>query len=1185
MELGTRTVKKMQSYCIIFALISILTSCIDNTKSKFADEHRPLISDYESGTPADQLSFSVNPSTSGNTDTPLSIQPVVLAENTLGATLQDFTYSINLEAYSDSSCTTLVPNGLLNAKKRAVAGVATFTDLKIIKTSVIAIRAKFNSVNSACISGLTISPGSISSLRFSQDFSPLTIVAGVNFTTQPIVTALDSNENIVTTDSTSNLTLVAYSGNNCSGSTIASALSGTLTQTLVNGESSFIGISVEKSATKSIRAIMGMITGCSSNLSISSGTISDSNSTISSTTNVTANGTTGATVTITLKDAFGNFISGVTPVINVSGTNNTVSTCSISSSIGVSTCTIKSTKAQSKTITITSPSGITSSATSVFLPGVIASLSFAQAIAPLTLTAGDLFSIQPLIYALDANSNIVTTDSTSNVTLSAYNANNCSGSAITSGIAGTPLKTLVSGVATYTDIAPANVLAKSIRVQLGSLSVCSSNFTVSAGIAADTYSTIVATSNINADGSATASITTTLKDAYNNSLSNLTPSLNVTGSNNTLSSCSLSNSNGVSTCTLSSTKAETKVITFTTPSGLTVSGTSTFIGVTPTSANSTILLQAGTADDSTPISVTITLKDANNNAVPNITPAYELLDSRGTYTVVTACPATNSSGVSVCTFKTWRGKERVVRISSPTGLTSVTTRATLGCSLSTFFNGAEGSGSIGSPYLISTPKQLDQIRCSSQNYFKLVNDIDLANYDWLTNNYITSVSIDGNNKTISNLSIDLDISDYAAAGSSIKLASFLQSSSGWSGAFREVKDLTFRNSRVVASGKDIGSNGTEAATLCASCIYKFSNIHVIDGVVEGSDDVAGIVINLNTVSNGSGTSSFAELTNSSFKGSVSFIATSATGNKYRWSLAGLVGSVGAGGAIVSNNTFEGTVDSSILSSNNGHVMGGIIGEIKINENSTTTPPVFENNTVTNSTLQGRYSSGGGIVGKFNLYRDSQQITMRNNTVRNTDIQNSQTSWSEVGGIIGLIKIANSSDSGSFLNKELLFQKNSATETTITSMSEYVSLGGLVGKGTVINMTDNYVYDFEFTTINDSSNRTLGGLVGSVDSISSALPSNVKASASRNYAAVSVNSWNSSNNYVKGLVGRKSNTAGYDFDLSSDDNYFDTTTSALTEVSPFTDNGLSTTAIQNTQFSGWNNTSVWLFQANQYPTLR
>lgn len=149
--------------------------------------------------------------------------------------------------------------------------------------------------------------------------------------------------------------------------------------------------------------------------------ISGPNSTLSATTPQTANGVAVSTVTATLKDGGNNALSGTTPTLSVTGSNNTVS-CGSSNGAGVATCTISSTTAETKTITL---SGVTSSpsTTTVFQAGAATKLVYSTA--PSTSgTSTQTLSQQPVVQVQDANSNNVA--SAVAITLSAWTTSDCS---------------------------------------------------------------------------------------------------------------------------------------------------------------------------------------------------------------------------------------------------------------------------------------------------------------------------------------------------------------------------------------------------------------------------------------------------------------------------------------------------------------------------------------------------------------------------------------------------------------------------------------------------------------------------------------------------------------------------------------------------------------------------------------
>lgn len=92
---------------------------------------------------------------------------------------------------------------------------------------------------------------------------------------------------------------------------------------------------------------------------------SDATSTISVDGPGTADGVTPVTVTITLKNSAGGPIPLVQPTFTASGTGNTIYACGTANSSGVATCLLTSSTAEVKTLTLSSPSGLTAVTTTV----------------------------------------------------------------------------------------------------------------------------------------------------------------------------------------------------------------------------------------------------------------------------------------------------------------------------------------------------------------------------------------------------------------------------------------------------------------------------------------------------------------------------------------------------------------------------------------------------------------------------------------------------------------------------------------------------------------------------------------------------------------------------------------------------------------------------------------------------
>lgn len=383
-------------------------------------------------------------------------------------------------------------------------------------------------------------------------------------------------------------------------------------------------------------------------------------STIVSTGPVTANGSSAMTISTNLKDAFGNPVAGITPLFDATpGTSNVYGACSPSTASGLSTCSMTSTVAGTKTLRLTSPVNVTGGPAFFFAgPAVVAS----SAIAGTTPHSADgVDASQVLIQLRDANNNPVMgsiptfSASGSGNTLSACSQSNTSGTStctLRSTVGGTKNLALVSPVAK-----PGNVVT----------------FNAVAGGAVAANSTIVGTSTVVADGVATSTITITLRDAGNLGVPGVTPTFGATdtGTTNSYGACSVTNSSGVSTCTLSSTVAETKTLVIATPvvkSG----GTVDFVPGPPSAATTTITGVSPTVADGVATStVTVTVRDAFGNSISGQTPTFLATDTGGT-NVYGGCSSGNSSGVSTCTLSSTVAETKTLSLLTPVSLTGGT---------------------------------------------------------------------------------------------------------------------------------------------------------------------------------------------------------------------------------------------------------------------------------------------------------------------------------------------------------------------------------------------------------------------------------------------------------------------------------------------------------------------------------
>src|SRR5690606_2230036 len=137
------------------------------------------------------------------------------------------------------------------------------------------------------------------------------------------------------------------------------------------------------------------------------------------------------------------------------------------------------------------------------------------------------------------------------------------------------------------------------------------------------------------------------------------------------------------------------------------------------------------------------------------------------------------------------GKKRLARVTTPIGLTELMAVQDITCKDPNFFL-TPGNGWENTPYLIGTPKQLDALRCSTHHTsFRLSNNIDLTEIEWLTPNYITGLHFDGAGFTLKNFNIDINVTLLRSKGFDINHASFLSGTSNWIDAFSKIRNITF----------------------------------------------------------------------------------------------------------------------------------------------------------------------------------------------------------------------------------------------------------------------------------------------------------------------------------------------------------------------------------------------------------
>lgn len=176
------------------------------------------------------------------------------------------------------------------------------------------------------------------------------------------------------------------------------------------------------------------------------GNVSSTRSSITGNGPTVANGTSSSTISITLKDSSNNPVPGVVPTFSATNTGNTnvYGACTSSNASGVSMCSLKSTKAEVKTLSLLTPTTKTGG-TVTFTNGPATNLVFTT-----QPTGGVAESVllptQPVVELRDAFGNVCNTgaDASANVTLSLS-----SGSG---NLLGTLTRAAASGVATFSGL-------------------------------------------------------------------------------------------------------------------------------------------------------------------------------------------------------------------------------------------------------------------------------------------------------------------------------------------------------------------------------------------------------------------------------------------------------------------------------------------------------------------------------------------------------------------------------------------------------------------------------------------------------------------------------------------------------------------------------------------------------------
>ncbi|HEU4419911.1 MAG TPA: Ig-like domain-containing protein, partial [Planctomycetota bacterium] len=346
-----------------------------------------------------------------------------------------------------------------------------------------------------------------------------------------------------------------------------------------------------------------------------------STATAAPTTGVVADGVVTSTITVTVRDVNSNVLANLGVTVTSTGSNNTLVQPGVTNSNGVTTGTIASIRAETKTITATVSSGtgpvvLTQQPTVEFVgdPNNISpSLSTAVASPATNVDADGVTTSTLTVTVLDVNSNAVTGQA---VQLSATGTNN---TLVQPGI------TDPSGVATGT-IATTTAETKTITVTVnpGIAQIVLAQqptvvFVPPVVSATLSMATVSPAFGVAANGIATATVSVTVRSTNNVLLSARSVQIAATGAGNTLVQPGPTNGSGVTTGSIQSTIGEQKTITVTADPGpgqvvLTARPVVAFVAI-----NSKVYYVRKTGSDgnagTTPATAWLTLGKAENTMV------------------------------------------------------------------------------------------------------------------------------------------------------------------------------------------------------------------------------------------------------------------------------------------------------------------------------------------------------------------------------------------------------------------------------------------------------------------------------------------------------------------------------------------------------------------------------------------
>ncbi len=407
-------------------------------------------------------------------------------------------------------------NGMLT--ETVSSGVATFSDLSLNTAGTYTLDANSGSLAQVNSASVVISPAAADHLAFVQQ--PTNATAGPSNPITPAVTVeiLDKYNNVLTGDSSDQVTLAVNSGPSTS-------LNGTLTATVSSGVATFSDLSLNTAGTYTLDANSGSLSQVPSSSFVISPAAADHLTFGQQPTNTTAGPSNpiNPAVTVEILDKYNNVLTGdnsdqVTVAINSGPSTSLNGMLTATVHAGVATFSDLSLNTAGTYILDANSGSLSQVLSSSFVisPAAADHLAFVQQ--PTNTTAGPSNPITPAVTVeiLDKYNNVLTGDNSDQVTVAINSGPSTS-------LNGTLTATVSSGVATFSDLSLNTAGTYVLDAKSGTLplltQVNSAGFVVSPA-AADHLAFVQQPTNTTAGPSNPISpaVTVEILDKYNNVL-------------------------------------------------------------------------------------------------------------------------------------------------------------------------------------------------------------------------------------------------------------------------------------------------------------------------------------------------------------------------------------------------------------------------------------------------------------------------------------------------------------------------------------------------------------------------------------------------------------------------------------------------------------------------------------------